>query len=579
MNAHDTDPKNPHEADPKVADWIEHASKALHDVSSRTPPARLASELERLNSAVRKAAAGRLTHLDQPGDYVSLLASFAAKAGSAEGWASDRGSAAPRPESAVEAERAGQSLSMVSGAGLARTAEQLRAGETTARALTEAALASAHRHQNEHNVFISIYEERALARAEALDREAEAGHWRGPLHGIPMAHKDCLERAGEPMTVGSRARDNDAPATQTATTIARLDQAGALDLGALNLSEMVCGPTGQNPGHGDCSNVWDSGRIAGGSSSGSGAGVALGTVFGALASDTGGSTRLPASMNGVFGLKPTYGLVSRAGSYPRSFSLDSIGPIARSAEDCALMLQAIAGHDPRDPTSLRVPVPDYHGALDADWIGESRIANIGLGFPCETSVQSAIDGFLAKVETVFGPVDETAFDDIDACYALGDIVSKTEAAALHGDTIRRHPEKYSQAGFSRTETGLHMPGVRYVEALSLRAKVVAAFLDSAMGAHDVLICPTIPIPVPTRDEADMEKPDAVFGVVSALTRLTRPFNYLGIPVLSMPVGLDVNGMPVGAQLIGRPLDEGRLLGVAHQLSLQMDWPLDGGCFG
>lgn len=568
-------------ADPKTVLWVEHASEALHDVASRTKPERLASELERLNAAVRRVSDGRLTHWDQPGDYLSFLTGFAPQAQADPPTEPSRHAARAqtlRAASGRAAEGAGQSLSMVSGPGLARTAERLRAGEITARELTEAALASAKRHQADHNAFIGLYETRAIAQAEALDREAEAGNWRGPLHGIPLAHKDCFERADLPMTVGSTLRDPKDLARDDATAIARLDQAGAVDVGALNLNEMVCGPTGQNPGFGDCSNAWDHSRISGGSSSGSGVSVALGTVFGALGSDTGGSTRLPASMNGVFGLKPTYGLVSRAGSYPRSFSLDSIGPITRSAEDCALMLQALAGHDPRDPTSLKVAVPDYLACLDASWIADSRIGTIDHGVDCDRNVQSVIDGFLTDVEVQFGEVRQAAFPEMDACYALGDIVSKVEAATLHSDAIRRSPEKYSQAGFSRTETGLHLPGVRYVEALSLRAKVLASFLSGSMRGFDVLICPTLPIPVPTREEADMEAGDAVFGVASVLTRLTRPFNYMGLPVLSMPVGLDANGLPVGVQLIGRPLDEGRLLGIAHRLSLHMNWPRDKGRF-
>ena len=566
-------------ADPKTISWIEHASPSLHGVASRTKPERLASELERLNSAVRKVADGCLTHLDQPGDYLAMLAE------STKDLPDRKGSvqAAPlkqtrplRSPSAAAAEREGRSLSMVSGPSLAQTAAKLRAGETSVKALTEASLASARRHQQAHNAFISLYEERAMAQADILDREAEAGQWRGPLHGIPLAHKDCLERAGLPMTVGSRVRDGQEIASRDSTVIARLNGAGAVDIGALNLNEMVCGPTGQNPGFGDCSNAWDNTRIAGGSSSGSGVSVALGTVFGALGSDTGGSTRLPAAMNGVFGLKPTYGLVSRAGSFPRSFSLDSIGPETRSAEDCALMLQAIAGHDPRDPTSLDVSSPDYLACLDASWVGQSRIGTINLGIDCDQGIQTVIDGFLSRLEALYGQVGSTEFPEMDACYALGDIVSKCEAATLHGDAIRRSPEKYSQAGFSRTETGLHIPAVRYLEALSLRARIVSSFLRGSMSGYDVLVCPTIPVPVPLREEADMEEPDAVFGVVSVITRLTRPFNYLGVPVLSMPVGLDINGMPVGVQLIGRPLDEGRLLAVAHQASLQMSWPLDQG---
>jgi len=210
---------------------------------------------------------------------------------------------------------------------LARLSALLRAGAVTCLAATEAAIRRAEALQPVTNAFVALFADRARARAAALDEELRAGRWRGPLHGVPLAHKDCLERAGEPMTVGSRVVDP-APGTADATVLARLDAAGAVDLGRLHLSEMVAGPTGQNPHLGDCRNAWDPARVSGGSSSGSAVAVATGAAFGALGSDTGDSTRIPAAMNGLFGLKPTYGRVSRAGCFPRAFSLTAS---ARSA--------------------------------------------------------------------------------------------------------------------------------------------------------------------------------------------------------------------------------------------------------
>lgn len=456
-------------------------------------------------------------------------------------------------------------------ASLAELAGALRRGETTAAALTEAALARAHAQQPAHNAFIEVRAERALAQARELDQEAAAGQWRGPLHGIPLAHKDCFDRDGLPMTVGGIVK-GDAPAQTDATVLARLDAAGAVDIGVLNLNEMVCGPTGQNPHHGDCCNAWDPQRTSGGSSSGSAVAVATGCVAASLGSDTGGSIRLPASMNGLFGLKPTYGRVSRAGSFPRAFSLDAIGPLARSAEDCAILLQAVAGHDPRDPTSLHAPVPDYVAGLEAGWTRSARVGVLRIDPPCDPGIESVFQAFLTDVSSAYTLTRDIAYPDLEASYVLGDVISKVEAATLHSHWMRERGESYSQAVFSRTEPGLHVPAVRYLEALSLRARVLDAFLDGPMQGQDVLVCPTVPVPVPLRTEADMEKPGSVFGVVAAITRLTRAFSYLGLPVLTLPIGLDANGMPVGAQLIGRPLGEARLLAMAHALGRRIPNP-------
>lgn len=453
---------------------------------------------------------------------------------------------------------------------IARMSAALRAGETGCRALAEAAIDRAAALQPLFNPFVAVLAERALARADALDAELRAGHWRGPLHGIPLAHKDCFERVGEPMTVGSAVIDP-VPGQRDAAVLTRLEAAGAIDLGRLNLAEFVAGPTGQNPHLGDCRNAWDPERVSGGSSSGSGTAVALGIVAGSLGTDTGGSIRIPAAMNGLYGLKPTYGRVSRAGCFPRSHSLDTIGPLARTAEDCALILQAVAGADPGDPTALAAPVPDYAARL-ADASRGSRIGLIEEGLEdLEPSVAAAFATFRAAVADCFGAVEPRPFPALASCYALGDTVSKVDAATLHGAWMAERPERYSQAVFSRTEVGLHVPAPRYLEALALRARILQRVLDETFAGLDVLLCPTVPIPTPTRAEADMEQGERVFPVVAAITRLTRPFSYLGLPVLTVPAGLDANGMPVGAQLVGRPFGEARLLSIGARLAEAAGW--------
>jgi aspartyl-tRNA(Asn)/glutamyl-tRNA(Gln) amidotransferase subunit A len=435
--------------------------------------------------------------------------------------------------------------------------------------LVQCALDRAVSTQAALNAFIDIDHEGALREANALDNELVAGKWRGPLHGIPLAHKDCFERQGKPMTIGSRVVESE-PGIETASVLNSLSREGAINIGSLNMNEMAAGPTGQNPHFGDCCNAWDVARISGGSSSGSATAVAIGAVFGSLGSDTGGSIRLPASMNGLFGMKPTYGRLSRAGCFPRAFSLDCVGPLARSAEDCAILLQATAGGDARDPSSLQTCVPRYPERL-TDAADGSRLAVLGDMDGIHPEIGAAFNGFVKVASGVCGGIGHVPSTQLASCYTMGDIISKVEAATLHGKWMQERGARYSQAVFSRTEPGLHIPAVRYLEAIAVRGKLLRAFLDTAMAEVDVLLYPTVPVPVPTRDDADMEKQGRVFGVVAQLTRLVRSFNYLGLPVLTMPVGLDSNGMPIGVQLIGRPLGEARLLSLAHRLSSEIGW--------
>jgi aspartyl-tRNA(Asn)/glutamyl-tRNA(Gln) amidotransferase subunit A len=453
---------------------------------------------------------------------------------------------------------------------LSEAAAALRTRTVTSEQLTRAALRRAEASTTRVNAFLRIRADAALDEARALDREAGAGRWRGPLHGIPLAHKDCFERPGETITLGSRV-PGPVPGERRAEALGRLALAGAVDIGTLGLSEMVAGPTGQNPHFGDCLNAWDPARISGGSSSGSGSAVAAGIVHGSLGSDAGGSIRLPSSMQGLFGLKPTYGRVSRGGCFPRAFSLECVGPLARTAGDCALLLQAIAGHDAADATSLPAPVPDYSAALP----GSARGSRIGVlvaeGVALHPEVEATFERAIAVASARYGAASRVAFATLDACYAMADVFSKVEAATLHGPWMRAHPQAYSQAVYSRTEPGLHVPAVRYLEALTVRARILADFVHGPLGQVDVLLLPTMPVPVPTRVEADVEAPGSVFGVVAALTALTRPFNYLGVPVLNMPIGLDGNGMPIGMQLVGRPLGEARLLAMADALSADLGW--------
>ena len=447
---------------------------------------------------------------------------------------------------------------------LAQAGQALAAGRISARALTEAALARARTVQARTNAFLAITIETALAEARLGDGQSR----RHALQGIPMAHKDCFARAGERMTVGMRAVR--APDRVTATVLARLRDCGTVDIGRLHLSEAIAGPSGNNVQFGDCRNAWNPDYISGGSSSGSAVAVASGSVFAALGTDTGGSVRIPAALNGLFGLKPSFGRVSRYGAFPRSLPMDSIGPLARTAQDCALMMQAIAGPDELDGATSGIAVPDYVGALEQAARG-TRLGILRTGDALDADVQAGFEHFVAVAARRAGAVGERRYDDWHALYALGDAYSKVEPAQIHAAAMAAAPDSYAKAIYTRTEPGLHLPAVRYIQTEQLRPIMLRHFIEQAFRDVDVLLLPTLPMAAPRIRDMDMEAGGSVHSLVPRLTCLTRPFGYLGLPVLSMPMGLDARGLPMGVQLVGRPYAEARLLSLAHQLSLDLGW--------
>jgi aspartyl-tRNA(Asn)/glutamyl-tRNA(Gln) amidotransferase subunit A len=429
---------------------------------------------------------------------------------------------------------------------------------------TRAALDRIERWQAHLNCFIANDAEMALARAAMLDAELARGRRHGPLHGIPLAHKDMFYRSGAVCTGGSAIR-RDWRASTTATVLDRLDSAGAIQLGTLNMSEFAAGATGHNKWYGDCRNPWNPAYMTGGSSSGSGAAVAARLAYGALGADTGGSIRIPAAANGVLGLKPTYGRVSRHGAMPRAWSLDHVGPLARTAEDCALLLSVIAGFDPKDSTSSHEAVPDYVGGLQVGIKG----LRIGiLSGPDEVhidpEVQKALGASLEVLQALGAELTLIRAVDLARYFELAETIIKCEAAAMHQRWLRQRPQEYANHVRTRMEAGLVLPATRYIEALSLRGPWLADFLDTIMADIDVVHYPAIPIPVPTLAETDLETSgEAVLELFARISLFMRPFNFLGLPAISIPCGFTGNGLPVAFQAVGKPFTEAMLLTLAH----------------
>lgn len=455
---------------------------------------------------------------------------------------------------------------------LAEAAAGMARRDFGAEQVVEACLARIARDDPAVNAFIWCDRDAALEAARAADRRRAEGVPLPMLWGIPLAHKDMFANGGRLSTCGSSIRRDHRPDGR-ATTVARLEEAGAITLGGLNMSEFAQGPTGHNPHFGDCRNPWDGTCISGGSSSGSGAAVAARMAFGSLGSDTGGSVRIPAACCGVTGLKPTWSRVSRHGAMPLSFSMDCIGPLARSAQDCAILLQAIAGADAADPTASARPVPDYRAALTGDLRGlRIGLPRNGFARDVDDAVQAAFEAALAVLVArgaALHPIDLPAMDAVAACSA---VVSRVELAACHARWMRERPGDYAQSVSGRIWPNYAIPGALYVEALRRRAGVLADVAGPVFAMVDLIATPTIPRMIPTRAETDIES--GAEGVVQRFlspSANTRPFSYLGLPAISVPCGFDPRGLPIGLQLAGRPFSEARLLRAADALQRDTDW--------
>ena len=449
---------------------------------------------------------------------------------------------------------------------LAAVAGAIADKRVSSREVTQSCLDRIARWQPHLNAFMAVEAEDALKAADAADAAlARTNRRHGVLHGVPLAHKDMYYETGKVVTCGSRIR-RDFVATTTATALQRLKDAGAIRLGSLHMAEFAYGPTGHNAHYGAVHNPFAPDHITGGSSSGSGSAVAARLTFAALGSDTGGSIRMPAHFCGVTGLKTTVGRVSRAGAMPLSQSLDTVGPLARTAEDCAILLGLMAGADPADPTAVAEPVPDYLAATSGPMKG------LVIGVPSafyvddlDAEVAGVLDATIATFKREGARIVQVDLPDQRQLSGAAQLVLAAEAAAFHKRWMIERPQDYSPQVLMRLQNGLAIPAVTYLEAMRWRGPALAAHLAATEGV-DAVIAPVSPVPAPTIAESDVgNTPDAA-AMLQRLTRFTRPINYLGLPSLSVPSGFTRAGLPVGLQLVGRSFDEARILriGAAFQ---------------
>jgi aspartyl-tRNA(Asn)/glutamyl-tRNA(Gln) amidotransferase subunit A len=448
---------------------------------------------------------------------------------------------------------------------LTEVAQAIARKRVSSREVTQSCLDRIAQWQPCLNAFMTIEAEQALAAADAADAALAKGHNRGALQGVPLAHKDMYYDAGKVVTCGSKIR-RDWVATTTATSLQRLKDAGTIRLGSLQMVEFAYGPTGHNPHYGAVHNPWNVHHITGGSSSGSGSAVAARLTFAALGSDTGGSIRMPAHFCGVTGLKTTVGRISRAGAMPLSQSLDTVGPLARTAEDCALLLGLMAGADPNDPTAVVGAVPDYMAVMGGSLKG------FKIGVPTafyvddlDADTARILDETVATLKREGAQIVPVELPEQRQLTAACQFVLAVEAAAFHKRWMIERPQDYGPQVLMRLQNGLAMPAVSYLEAMRWRGPALAAHLAATAGV-DAVLAPVAPSAAPTIAESDVgNSPDAE-AMIQRLTRFTRPVNYLGLPSLAIPAGFTGTGLPVGMQLIGRPFDEATLLraGAAFQ---------------
>ena len=448
---------------------------------------------------------------------------------------------------------------------LPAVAQAIAQKRVSSREVTQSCLDRIARCEPRLNAFIAIEADEALKAADAADAALSKGGLRGPLHGVPLAHKDMYYDAGHVVTCGSKIR-RDFVATTTSTALQRLKDAGSVRLGSLQMVEFAYGPTGHNVHHGAVHNPFALDHITGGSSSGSGSAVAARLTFAALGSDTGGSIRMPAHFCGVTGLKTTWGRISRAGAMPLSQSLDTVGPLARSVEDCALLLGLMAGADPLDPTAAAGPVPDYAAAT------RQSIKGLRIGVPTafyvddlDPEVAKILDDTIATLKREGATIVQVELPDQRQLSAACQLVLAVEAAAYHKRWLIERPGDYGPQVLMRLQNGLAIPGVSYLEAMRWRGPALAAF-NTAVEGVDAVIAPVAPVPAPTIAESDVGNSPGAEAVIQRLTRFTRPINYLGLPSLAVPAGFTGAGLPVGMQLVGRSFDEAMLLriGAAFQ---------------
>jgi aspartyl-tRNA(Asn)/glutamyl-tRNA(Gln) amidotransferase subunit A len=431
--------------------------------------------------------------------------------------------------------------------------------------LADALLARIEKFDRQLNAFLLPTPEKAREQARAAEREIMAGNYRGPLHGIPFGLKDIYCTSGIRTTSHSKICENYVP-SEDATTVTRLYHAGGILLGKLATHEFAHGGPSFDLPWPPARNPWNPEHFTGGSSSGAGAAIAAGFVPGAMGSDTGGSIRGPAAFCGIVGLKPTYGLVSRAGVYANSFTFDHAGPMTWTVEDCAIMLQALAGHDPKDPASADRAIPDYRAALTGDVKG-LRIGILRHLYEEDLTVMPEVHAALDEAYAVFrslgATLEEVRIRPAADYYAVKITIAESEQYAIHEEELRSRPYEFGADFLGRALPAILYSSADYVQAQRERRTMLAEMLP-VYAKYDVLLAPAAPGPAPRLDAWQTIR----FWQHASLT---TPFNVTGGPALAQCMGFTKAGLPLSLQVVGRPFDEATVLRAAHAYEQATGW--------
>ena len=449
---------------------------------------------------------------------------------------------------------------------LAQVAGLIKRRELSPVEVVEATLARVAEVDPILRAYISVFDDQARQVARAAEMLIMAGHDLGPLHGVPIALKDNVATQGQRTTAGSKILADWVPA-HDATVASRLRRAGAVFIGKLNMHEFAWGGTSDNPHYGAVRNPWNTDCFPAGSSGGSGAAVAARACYGAIGTDTGGSIRLPAAINGIVGIRPTYGRVSNHGIIPLAWSMDTAGPMARTVEDCALMFGVLAGHDAADPASARVPAHDYLARLN-DGVKGLRIGVVpGYFFHhLQPAVHAAVMAALKLLEAAGAEVVEVDIKNIHGNISAQLTIESAEPSTYHQRWLRERPDDYGADVRTLLEVGEMLLATHYLQAQRYRTLLRNEFLE-AFDKVDIFLCPTLPFAAtPVGAMTVVIENGIEEDMLSAIMQYTGVPSLTGLPALAVPCGFDPDGLPVGMQLIGKPFDEATLfrVGVAYQ---------------
>ncbi len=462
---------------------------------------------------------------------------------------------------------------------IAEAARRIQAREVSPVELTRACLDRINRLDPDLNTFVTVIREQALAEAGQAEADIAAGRYRGALHGIPVSIKDSLATAGVRTTAGAKHLSDWVP-DEDATVVARLRQAGAVILGKTNMHEWAAGCTTINPYYGTTRNPWDRNRVSGGSSGGSAASVAAALALGSIGTDNAGSVRNPASLCGVVGLKATYGRVSRVGGVAGTggYSTDHFGPLTRTVRDSALMLQAIAGPDPKDPLSSDAPVPDF-----SSFLGEG-VAGLKVGIIRDyfddlaaDEVKGAVADAVELLESLGMSVQELSVPYMEHVPMVQLVTARAENLSPAEPFLRTRPRDYSPGLMNRQILALTLPAHAYVTAQRVRRLICEAF-DRAFEQVDVIVSPAVSMPAETIEECEQGYVETAGGRIPLSdgrgtrgTLCTIPFNVTGAPAVSVPCGFSSQGLPIGLQIAAPHFQEPTLLKVAHAYEQAAGW--------